>query len=581
MLSRASCPHGMGSSVAAEELSPRKECVTNHFNKNVMKKILMMCAWAMLLGGCANDAGEFPGNPVPIPPKEVSPELLQKIDDLNAGLVALKELSAAFARTDVRSLDEVAGGVRIGLGDGEELTIACDTEAGVPLIGIAAEGETFYWTLAAADGQPWLEDASGERMPLNGPVPVAGVDDAGYWTVTTEAGTTPWRIADAAGNPVEADVSCGTAQFRSVAASEGRVRVALADGGELSTVLVRDLSAHGTANCYTVSAPGRYLFRATVRGNGADDEAQVFAPQIDPADGMTADWLWTDAEGLLSEIAYDRSAGEIRFTAGAGKGNTLIALLKDGTVVWSWHIWVTDPPQEMTYANGSVFQDRNLGATGTAPGSTEAYGLYYQWGRKDPFYGGEKTETSATAFAQAKEHTRINPAREDLAWAFSKTATTPEEAAAHPMTFYNNTVGTTSDWLASPKKLLWGDKKSLHDPCPPGYRVPSIDAWADLSSGRNYIEGISAWDGTNFGMIYTYNGQTAWYPAQGYRNYSSGSIVGLHSSTGGSGAYWSADVTAAKSCYLFFRSQLSSSGSINPELDKERSYGYTVRCCKE
>ena len=32
---------------------------------------------------------------------------------------------------------------------------------------------------------------------------------------------------------------------------------------------------------------------------------------------------------------------------------------------------------------------------------------------------------------------------------------------------------------------------------------------------------------------------------------------------------------------LFFRSKLSSSGSINNELDMNRSYGYTVRCCKE
>ena len=82
-------------------------------------------------------------------------------------------------------------------------------------------------------------------------------------------------------------------------------------------------------------------------------------------------------------------------------------------------------------------------------------------------------------------------------------------------------------------------------------------------------------------MTYTHGGQTAWYPAQGYRNYSSGAIVGLRSSTGGSGAYWSAETSSVKSYYLFFRSKLSSSGSINNELDMNRSYGYTVRWCKE
>ena len=57
--------------------------------------------------------------------------------------------------------------------------------------------------------------------------------------------------------------------------------------------------------------------------------------------------------------------------------------------------------------------------------------------------------------------------------------------------------------------------------------------------------------------------------------------MGLRSSTGGLGAYWSAETSSVKSYYLFFRSKLSSSGSINNELDMNRSYGYTVRCCKE
>ena len=207
----------------------------------------------------------------------------------------------------------------------------------------------------------------------------------------------------------------------------------------------------------------------------------------------------------------------------------------------------------MTYGNGTVFMDRNLGAAGTTAGGTDAYGMYYQWGRKDPFYGGEKTETSANAFLEAKNGTVVNPAYPALDWAFSKSATTTDGAAANPMTFYNDKVGTGYNWLASPNATLWGEAKTLNDPCPPGYRVPGTGAWEDLISGRQYIDGVSVWDGTNYGMTYTHGGQTAWYPAQGYRNYSSGAIVGLRSSTGGSGAYWSAETSSVKSYYLFFR----------------------------
>lgn len=118
---------------------------------------------------------------------------------------------------------------------------------------------------------------------------------------------------------------------------------------------------------------------------------------------------------------------------------------------------------------------------------------------------------------------------------------------------------------------------------PSGIQGPlGIDAWENLSSGRDYIDGVSAWDVENYGVTYTHNGQTAWYPGQGYRMYSSGAIVGQRAASGGSGGYWSSDATSVKSYYLFIKKQLSSSsGSINPELDVHRSYGYTVRCCKE
>ena len=338
-----------------------------------------------------------------------------------------------------------------------------------------------------------------------------------------------------------------------------------------------DLSAAGVANSYMASVKEtNYLFDVMHKGDGsplATDHLGV---------------IWKSASGLVQYLQMEN--GKASFYIGADtedsnkilKGNAVIgAYDANDELIWSWHVWVTDAPQTMTYGNGTVFMDRNLGAVGTTAGGTDAYGMYYQWGRKDPFYGGEKTETSANAFLEAKNGTVVNPAYPALDWAFSKSATTTDGAAANPMTFYNDKVGTGYNWLASPNATLWGEAKTLNDPCPPGYRVPETGAWEDLISGRQYIDGVSVWDGTNYGMTYTHGGQTAWYPAQGYRNYSSGAIVGLRSSTGGSGAYWSAETSSVKSYYLFFRSKLSSSGSINNELDMNRSYGYTVRCCKE
>ena len=454
-----------------------------------MKKLFVICSWALLLGGCKSESGASdPDGDKPVPPP--SAELLQKIEDLNAGLVSLKTLAGAVSQSEVRSLAETEDGVRLTFCDGTEVTVACNAAAEAPLIGIAVDGDAYYWTLAAEKDIPWLKDAAGAKMPVSGPVPVVGRDDKGFWTVTTDAAVTPWQIEDGSGNPVEATGDEQVELFRSVKAGNGRVEIALTDGGTLSAAQVNDLSVAGTANCYVVSAPGTYVFNARVRGNGAG-EGVGFEPAIEMADGMTADWLWTDSEGLVSGVALDTTSGDIFLTVGEGRGNALVALMQDGKVVWSWHVWVTDAPQTMTYGNGTVFMDRNLGAAGTTAGGTDAYGMYYQWGRKDPFYGGEKTETSANAFLEAKNGTVVNPAYPALDWAFSKSATTTDGAAANPMTFYNDKVGTGYNWLASPNATLWGEAKTLNDPCPPGYRVPGTGAWEDLISGRQYIDGVS------------------------------------------------------------------------------------------
>ena len=252
-----------------------------------MKKLFVICSWALLLGGCKSESGASdPDGDKPVPPP--SAELLQKIEDLNAGLVSLKTLAGAVSQSEVRSLAETEDGVCLTFCDGTEVTVACNAAAEAPLIGIAVDGDAYYWTLAAEKDIPWLKDAAGAKMPVSGPVPVVGRDDKGFWTVTTDAAVTPWQIGDGSGNPVEATGDEQVELFRSVKAGNGRVEIALTDGGTLSAAQVNDLSVAGTANCYVVSAPGTYVFNARVRGNGAG-EGVGFEPAIEMADGMTAD----------------------------------------------------------------------------------------------------------------------------------------------------------------------------------------------------------------------------------------------------------------------------------------------------
>ena len=186
----------------------------------------------------------------------------------------------------------------------------------------------------------------------------------------------------------------------------------------------KDLSAAGTqtANCYVVNTTDAnkwYRFKATIRGNGAATSAQISYTGTDiPANDRIAPdnaaLVWETREGdkapTLDYVGYSRN-GYIVFKLGeATEGNAVVAAKNGATTLWSWHIWITAAfdrngikvqtyetrPRNglASYANITKrefkMMDRNLGAaSGTATKVAEeaikTYGVYFQFGRKDPF----------------------------------------------------------------------------------------------------------------------------------------------------------------------------------------------------
>lgn len=367
-----------------------------------------------------------------------------------------------------------------------------------------------------------------------------------------------------------------------------------------------NLSRLGYANCYMVHMAGDYTFKTRKIDNSPiNDIAKV-------------DWLWVSkVEGqqgnaLISNISY--ADGTVSFTASEHEGNALLAAFDStGNIVWSWHIWMTDKPEVFDYQNNAIPQsngqtdgyycmDRNLGATdATALGGYETFGLYYQWGRKDPFIG-DATEERArdvqnggwmnvtAPFGNSSSLTVCNSAYTQAAW--SATATSAaigsiEYATANPMTFLTgDPTSNKADWLnlnnlgAEKNNIIYDADKSLwrpfqksnYDPCPVGYQVPRKAMWVSLLSTNSVHTEYKGFVNT------TDSGQSVWYPSAGYRSAhpsDGGALMSVQNDTGFV-KLWSSELEASELSFCFtFNYPLYN--AIN---SASWGNGYNVRCVK-
>ena len=340
---------------------------------------------------------------------------------------------------------------------------------------------------------------------------------------------------------------------------------------DFSTSGARSLSDADTANSYIVSSSGTYSIPA-VKGNSSESVGSVASAEV----------LWesfgTDERvfkgNLVSGARYENGKIYFKTADSYREGNAVIAA-KDasGTILWSWHIWLTDQPQEQVYNNNAgTMMDRNLGATSATPGDVGALGLLYQWGRKDPFLSSSSISSSTVA-------------KSTLTWpsAVSSDSSngTIEYSVEHPTTFitYN---GSNYDWYytgsSSTDKTRWQSSKTIYDPCPVGWRVPDggdNGVWSTaLGSSSSYS---GTYDSTNNGINFSGkfgSASTIWYPASGYRNNSVGSLgnVGYY------GQYWSVTPYYSGGAYDL---SFSNRGSVYPSNSSNGAIGRSVRCLQE
>ncbi len=267
-----------------------------------------------------------------------------------------------------------------------------------------------------------------------------------------------------------------------------------------------DLGATATANCYIVDGSNAankdkiFKFKA-VKGNSATALSQVESAEIVWETYNTAGEV--TANSVIADVDYDLQLGEdpyivFQMPSTLHAGNALIAAKNGGgSIIWSWHIWVpattvSDISGATDFCGYDKIQDRNLGALNVMPATGDAVptamGLYYQWGRKDPFPSNSAFSGSTPITLKGTEMSTHSG------------LITTAYSVQHP-TEYAYVYGVdNSDWNANHPANLWDDSgKTIYDPCPAGYRVPvrneAKPMWAasgtgwDTSEANRYIYG--------------------------------------------------------------------------------------------
>ncbi len=421
-----------------------------------------------------------------------------------------------------------------------------------------------------------------------------------------------------------------------------------------------------TANCYVISVPGHYriplVYGNAITGGAANSNAYISSapPTLFMGQDMilhnfkdhlgndiTDPWIektnsganagvngakivWADEANLVhlsaSPIVHVGGNAYLDFEVKAAdikSGNAVVAVTKNGTVVWSWHLWFApqsaltpipvtnyqnkvynfttetlgwkptkwegtpyDKPRivkvrvEQTIANNGTKQVSDITITQN-PGTVRTGNTtFYQFGRKDAFPGTDDIKQGSFNL-DAGDNMSIkngiqNPQnfyRSGNSWLLD----------GHGYVYYN--VWSANNTVIGKHDLTV--IKTIYDPSPVSFKMPASNAFTGftvnglLAIGSTNINTNGTADSqtnfqNNFGHNFWTNRSkttTIFFPASGYRKPDNGVLQQV----GGLGFSWSAiPEDSHHGCHLGF-----GWGHATPDHKNPRPYGYPARPVSE
>lgn len=359
----------------------------------------------------------------------------------------------------------------------------------------------------------------------------------------------------------------------------------------------------GDTNCYMLKPGGNKIHIPVSQAN----RSTMLGEQIKAGQKLFPCFIWTDHPGGYGaklgqseytvanmEVLEDGPTAILEVTPGNAEGNAVVGITdEEGKILWSWHLWVSnfdpnnDENHRYTFRNYK-FLDRNLGALTDDATNPKSFGLYYQWGRKDPFPSASASGSTSfiTIYDESSKAIQMTSSSRGSHWDGDGIHYL-EEATRKPLNFIKSSdfwctaslsmYGTEiyKFWSENETSDIENATKGIFDPCPDGWKT--IPASTSNASDWYLLFRDCHYDAEEGHYTNVYNKDfvdLGNWPHVGYISNTSATIVDTPT-----GRYWTGNYVEYSQFGIHFNFSPGGSSS-HPSTSHGASNGLSVRCMR-